>query len=139
MAFKLASGHEEVLKRLVRSRTAAHRQAIRAEALRLPRKRRQHPIVARLGVSPSSAVGWRERLAEERLAKYGEVRKGRGLKPSIPMERVEGTVHATLHDQPPREPHWSCWMMAKAQGVRLATVQWIWSARGLKPHLVETF
>jgi hypothetical protein len=29
--------------------------------------------------------------------------------------------------------------MAKATGVSAATVQRAWSARGLKPHLVETF
>jgi hypothetical protein len=29
--------------------------------------------------------------------------------------------------------------MAKAQGVSAATVQRMWSARGLKPHRVETF
>jgi hypothetical protein len=29
--------------------------------------------------------------------------------------------------------------MAKAAGVSLATVQRVWSARGLKPHLVRTF
>ena len=29
--------------------------------------------------------------------------------------------------------------MAKAQGVSPATVQRIWSSRGLKPHLVKTF
>jgi len=27
----------------------------------------------------------------------------------------------------------------KAVGVSPATVQWIWSGRGLKPHLVKTF
>jgi hypothetical protein len=29
--------------------------------------------------------------------------------------------------------------MAKAAGVSPATVQRVWSARGLKPHLVRTF
>ena len=29
--------------------------------------------------------------------------------------------------------------MAKAQGVSAATVQRIWDAHGLKPHLVKTF
>jgi hypothetical protein len=48
-------------------------------------------------------------------------------------------VHATLHEKPPGETHWSCRSMAKATGVSPATVQRIWSARGLKPHRVETF
>ncbi len=82
---------------------------------------------------------WRERFATEGLAKFGQVRKGRGRKASIPAEKVEQIVKATLHDKPPGETHWSCRSMAKAQGVSPATVQRVWSARGLKPHLVKTF
>jgi transposase len=73
------------------------------------------------------------------LTRLGKVRKGRGRKPSIPPEKVEAIIEATLHSKPPGETHWSCRSMAKAQGVSPATVQRIWSARGLKPHLIETF
>jgi transposase len=139
-ALALASGQEEVLKSLARSRTAAHGQVIRAEALLLAAQGVANTaIAARLGVSASSVVAWRERFAQEGLAKFGEVRQGRGRKPSIPTEKVEAIVHATLQDTPPGETHWSCRTMAKAQGVSSATVQRIWWARGLKPHLVETF
>jgi transposase len=58
---------------------------------------------------------------------------------SIPPEKVEAIVHATLHTKPKGETHWSCRSLAKAQGVSPATVQRIWSARGLKPHKVKTF
>lgn len=139
-ALTLASGQEEVLKGLAKSHTAAHRQVTRAKALLLAAQGVANTAIAvRLGVSPSSVVEWRERFAEDGLARFGEVRKGRGRKPSIPEERVAAVVHATLHETPPGETHWSCRKMAKAQGVSSATVQRIWSARGLKPHLVETF
>jgi transposase len=52
---------------------------------------------------------------------------------------VQAIVHATLHEKPVGETHWSCRSMAKAQGVSHTTVQKIWAARGLKPHRVETF
>jgi transposase len=52
---------------------------------------------------------------------------------------VAEIVHATLHEKPAGETHWSCRSMAKAHGVSPATVQRIWSARGLKPHRVKTF
>jgi transposase len=84
-------------------------------------------------------MAWRTRFTEEGLAKLGEVRKGRGRKPSIPAAKVEAIVDATLHEAPPGETHWSCRTMAKAQAVSSTTVQRIWSARGLKPHLVKTF
>jgi transposase len=67
------------------------------------------------------------------------VKPGRGRKPTIPDDKVAAIVEATLHDKPPGETHWSCRTMAKAQGVSPATVQRVWAARGLKPHLVKTF
>ena len=67
------------------------------------------------------------------------VRPGRGRKPSIPAEKVQAIVAATLHEKPPAETHWSCRSMAKAQGVSPATVQRLWSARNIQPHRVKTF
>ena len=90
-------------------------------------------------MSAASVTGWRTRFGTDGLAKFGRVREGRGRKPSISAEQVEAIVHATLHDKPPGETHWSCRSMAKAQGVSKATVQRIWKARGLQPHRVETF
>ncbi|MGH9071328.1 MAG: IS630 family transposase, partial [Acidimicrobiales bacterium] len=69
----------------------------------------------------------------------GLVASGRGRKPSIPADKIDAIVEATLHSKPAGETHWSCRTMAEAQGVSPATVQRIWSARGLKPHLVKTF
>jgi DDE superfamily endonuclease len=45
----------------------------------------------------------------------------------------------TQESKPEGETHWSCRSMAKAAGVSPATVQRVWSARGLKRHLVGTF
>src|SRR5450755_360041 len=78
-------------------------------------------------------------VCAEGLADLGVIAAGRGRKPSISAEKVEAIVHATLHEKPAGETHWSCRSMAKAQGVSPATVQRIWSARELKPHRVKTF
>jgi hypothetical protein len=48
-------------------------------------------------------------------------------------------VDVTLHSKPEGETHWLCRPMAKQIGVSPASVQRMWSARGLKPHLVKTF
>ena len=45
----------------------------------------------------------------------------------------------TLHEKPPNATHWSVRSLAKAAGISYSSVQRIWSAHGLKPHLVETF
>ena len=103
------------------------------------RRRGEYRYRARLGVSPTSVVSWRERFAAEGLAKFAQVRKGRGRKPSIPNEKVEAIVAATTGSKPAGETHWSCRSMGKAQGVSATTVQRIRSGRGLQPHRVETF
>jgi transposase len=136
----MTDGQREILETLAKSRTAPHREVTRAKALLLAGQGVANTaIAARLSVSPSTVVAWRSRFGEEGLTRLGKVREGRGRKPSIPPEKVEAIVEATLHSKPPGETHWSCRSMAKAQGVSPATVQRIWSARGLKPHLIETF
>jgi len=67
------------------------------------------------------------------------VRQGRGRKTTIPQEKIDEIVDLTLHYRPEGETHWSCRTMAAAAGVSKSTVQQVWSARGLKPHRVETF
>ena len=61
--------------------------------------------------------------------KLGEVREGRGPKPSISAETVEAIVEATLHSKSKGETHGSTGTMAKQLGVSRSTVQKIWRAR----------
>jgi len=136
----LTDSQHEILDNLSKSRTAPHREVQRARALLLAGQGVANTgIAAQVGVSPGTVRAWRDRFAEQGLVKFGEVAKGRGRKPLLPQEKVEQIVRATQEDTPPGQTHWSCRTMAKAQGVSPATVQRIWSARGLKPHLVKTF
>jgi transposase len=91
------------------------------------------------GLSATTVKNWRGRFEQDGLKGLGVVRAGRGSKPRISDEKVAEIVRATMHDKPEGETHWSCRSMAAAQGVSPATVQRIWSARGLKPHMVKTF
>jgi len=130
----------EVLDRLARSRTAAYREVQRARVLLVAADGEPNTqIAATVGVSPATVKAWRERFAAEGLKGLGGVRSGRGRKPQISQEKVAEIVRATLQDKPEGETHWSCRTMAAAQGVSPATVQRIWSARGLRPHAVKTF
>jgi len=139
-ALTVTDGQREVLDALSRSHSAAHREVQRARALLLAADGLPNTgIAAVVGVSPTSVQAWRERFIAEGLGGFSGVRPGRGRRPSIPPEKIEEIVHATLHEKPQGETHWSCRSMAKAKGVSPATVQRIWSARELKPHLVETF
>jgi transposase len=96
-------------------------------------------IAASVGVTAVTVRSWRDRFASEGLAKLGVVREGRGRKPVLSAEKVEEIVRLTQHEKPSGATHWSCRSMAKRVGVSPATVQRIWSGRGLKPHLVKTF
>jgi transposase len=130
----------DVLETLSRSQTAAHRDVQRAKALLMASDGvATTRIAAEIGVSPATVTRWRERFEQEGLKASVKVRPGRGRKPSIAPEKVQAIVHATLHEKPEAETHWSCRSMARAQGVSHATVQKIWAARGLKPHRTETF
>ena len=136
----MSVGQRDALEVLARARSAPHRQVQRAKALLLAADGvANNRIADEVGVTVVTVRAWRNRFAEEGLAKLGEVRKGRGPKPSIPAEKVEEIVAATLHSKPKGETHWSTRSMAKHAGVSRNTVQRIWKARGLKPHLVDTF
>ncbi len=139
-ALALTEGQRRALEIIAKSATAPHRDVVRARALLLAADGVANTrITEQAGVSVMTVRAWRERFATGGLAKFGRMREGRGRKVSIPAEKVEAIVHATLHEKPPGETHWSCRSMAKAQGVSKATVQRIWKARGLQPHRVETF
>ncbi len=136
----LTDSQRVILMTLSNSQAAPHREVRRAQALLLAADGIANTAIAkRVGVSPSTVGAWRDRFGEQGLAKFGQVRAGRGRKPSLSDEKIAEIVRATRQDTPPGETHWSCRSMAKAQGVSPATVQRIWSARGLKPHLVKTF
>jgi transposase len=139
-ALLVTEEQRSVLEKLYRSQVAAHRDVLRARALLMAADGfATTRIASEVGVSPATVTAWRERFAQEGLKASTVVRPGRGRKPSIAPEKVDQIVRATLHETPEGETHWSCRSMAKAHGVSPATVQRIWSARGLRPHRVETF
>jgi transposase len=139
-ALVLEEGQRDVLEVLARSTAAPHREVVRARALLLAAEGLANTaIAAQVGVSASSIVAWRQRFAAEGLAKFAQVRKGRGRRPEIPQDKIDEIVRLTQESKPEGETHWSCRTMARATGVSAATVQRVWHARGLKPHLVESF
>ena len=139
-ALAVTDEQRSVLEKLIRSRTAPHRDVLRARALLMASDGFANTrIASEVDVSPATVASWRERFSEDGLKNFSAVRSGRGRKPSIPAAKVEEIVRLTLHETPPGETHWSCRTMAARVGVASSTVQRIWSARGLAPHRVETF
>jgi transposase len=128
------------LERLVRSGKTEQRVAFRsrivlAAASGLPTKK----IAETLGTSRPTVIDWRKRYAAEGLAGLFHDRP-RGLPfKALPKAQEAAVVERTLHEKPKAATHWSCRSMAAATGVSSASVQRIWNAHGLKPHLVRTF
>ena len=140
VALEVSVAQRQTLEVLASSTTAPHQQVQRARVLLGAVAGEANTRIAeRVGVTVVTIRAWRKRFEESGLGDLGAVRVGRGRKPSIPAEKVQAIVHATLHEKPPGETHWSCRSMARAQGVSPATVQRVWSARELKPHRVKTF
>ncbi len=137
---EMSAGQRQALEVLARSSAAAHREVQRAKALLMAADGVANTrIAAAVGVTPVTVRSWRDRFAVEGLSKLGRVREGRGRKSSIPQSKIDEIVELTRFSKPAGETHWSCRTMAKQVGVSPATVQRVWSARGLRPHLVKTF
>jgi len=136
----LSDGDREILTRLAGSQTAPHRQVLRARVLLLAGDGVANARIAeQVGVSAGTVRTWRARFSVDGVVKLGKVASGRGRKPLITTAQVDEIVELTRNSVPEGQTHWSCRTMAERVGVSPATVQRIWSARGLKPHLVDTF
>ena len=97
----------------------------------------QAETAQKLGVSRPVVIQWEQRFRKSGLAGLAEA-PGRGRKERIdPTVREKIIVGAT---QPPaHRTRWSVRTMAKATGVSKATVQRLWSANAIKPHVIRTF
>lgn len=130
-----------VLENWVRSHGTAQQVGRRAHIILKAAAGVANAAIAReVGVAPNTVVSWRRRFAQGGPAALTKVAPGRGRKPWVAdAAKVRAIVEATCQTTPPGATQWSCRSMARAQGVSHTTVQKIWRAHGLKPHLVKTF
>ena len=96
-------------------------------------------VATRVGKSVLTVRRWRRRYASKGVdGLLKDATRPSRRKPLAP-EKIKQVVHMTLHEKPPNATHWSVRSMAVAAGISHTSVQRIWHAHGLKPHLVETF
>lgn len=139
-ALTVTDGQREVLEVLARSQCGSHREVVRAKALLMAADGVANAtIAARVSVSRATVANWRTRFAQDGLVKFGQVREGRGRKPSIPDATIQEIVTLTKDSHPQGQTHWSTRTMAEAAGVSKSSVQRVWNELGLKPHRVDTF
>ena len=126
------------LQRRIKATTVAVRDRQRAEIVVLSAAGiSQDQIASRVGVSRVTVNHWCQRFVANRLAGLEDA-AGRGRKPSLPPEAVR-MVLDTAVTPPDALGRWSCRTMALKAGVSKATVQRLWAANDIKPHLSRTF
>jgi len=96
-------------------------------------------IVRTVGKSKRTVQRWRERYVECGIEGLKRDATRPGRKPPLEAALIARVVEMTLHETPPGATHWSVRKMARAVGLSHTSVQRIWKAHGLKPHLTKKF
>ena len=96
-------------------------------------------IARQLGTNRKTVILWRTRFRTQGAESLWQIAPGRGRKPTYGPEKIKALVDATLQTKPAGMTHWSCRLMAKAQGVSKSTVSNVWRSHQVKPHRVKRF
>ena len=125
------------LERIVRSGKTEQRVALRARIVLGAADGKSNNALAReLRTSRPTVLDWRRRFVEGGIKALYEDRP-RGLS-FPPLARAkEAEIIAKTQTAPAQATHWSCSRMAALCGVSAASVQRVWHANGLKPHLLK--
>jgi len=136
----ISAADRERLERLVRDRNTPQKVVWRARIVLLASNGlTADGIAAVVGKSLLTVRRWRRRYVAKGVdGLLKDATRPSRVKPLAPA-KIEQVVHMTLHEKPPNATHWSVRNMAAAAGISYSSVQRIWHAHGLKPHLVETF
>jgi len=136
----LTPSQRAMLQRWARGRRTPQRVTLRARiVLAAAEGLPNHRIAQELQVSRPTVLLWRERFATQGANGLRQDAPRPGRTPQVSAAKIDAVIKATLHTTPRNATHWSVRTMARAQGLSRMTIQRIWKAHHLKPHLVETF
>src|SRR5438552_3405869 len=135
---ELAAEEAEELSRRARATTISVRDRRRAEIIVLSAQGlTQQRIAEQLGISRVAVNRWVGRFALQRLDGLSD-RAGRGRRPWLPQAAVHQVLEQAV-TPPPHLGRWSCRTMARAAAISPASVQRLWAASDIKPHLSRSF
>jgi len=139
-AITLTAEQKKLLESNVRKRSTPHKVYIRSRIILMSAEGRPiNAIAEEIGVSVPAVRRCRRRFVECGLPALAKDATRPGRKTRLPEEKVKEIVQATLNTTPRGATQWSIRTMAKDFGVSPGSVQRIWAAHNLKPHLGETF
>jgi transposase len=140
MALTLSLEAQEQLGAWLRAPSTPQQVALRCRiALGAAQGQQDLEIAAQLRINRHTPALWRKRVALEGIGCLWEMAPGRGRKPRYDQAKRDAIVKATLETKPKGMTHWSCRLMAGAQGVSKNTVNRLWQLHNVKPHLERTF
>jgi len=124
----------------VRSGKTEQRIAFRCHIiLRAIEGKANSTIADEVHTSRPTVILWRKRFTKGGTkALCVDLPRGRSF-PALSKKKVDEVVKKTIEVKPEDATHWSCRSMAKESGISKDSVQRIWDAHGLQPHLVRTF
>jgi transposase len=96
-------------------------------------------IVRATGKTKKTAYRWRQRYLDQGVAGLARDATRPGRKKPLSAAVIARVVEMTLREKPLAATQWSARTLAKAVGLSHTSVQRIWAAHGLKPHLTKTF
>jgi transposase len=94
-------------------------------------------IAIELRIAPMTVGRWRRRFAEMRLTGIAKDAPRGRRKRSRREQLADLVLRKTLEEHPPEGTHWTTRVMAREMETSHSTIQRIWNAAGLKPHLQD--
>ncbi len=91
------------------------------------------------GMHRHSAALWRDRFLERGVKGLEKDLARPGRPKRVSKGKESDILTLTRLTTPENATHWSVRTMAEVSGLSPATVQRIWAAHGIKPHLIRTF
>jgi transposase len=126
------------LESMIRRPKASQREVRRARIIRARAGGLSQQQTAELvGVNRTVVAKWEARFIKDGIPGLAEGRRS-GRKPSIAAQ-VRSEIITEATSPPPGRTQWSSRTMAKAKGVSANTVQRLWRANEIKPHITRTF
>src|SRR6266516_25169 len=136
----IGAADRERLEQLVRDRNTPQKVVWRARIVLLAGDGLTAvAIAAAVGKSVLTVRRWRRRYVGKGVGGLLKDATRPPRRKPLAAEEIKQVVDMTLHEKPPNATHWSVRSMAAVAGISYSSVQRIWRAHGLKPHLVETF
>jgi transposase len=137
---RLSAADRRALEAVVINRNSPQKHVWRAKIVLLTADGRGTAEIMQATSKAKTVIWrWQERFREQGAAGLWRDKTRPSRIPPLSPEVVERVVAMTLAGPPPGASHWTGSAMAKTAAISVSSVQRIWRAHGLSPHLVRQF